>query len=103
MSIWERTDLHARMLQGGLAAAFAAVFTSLAGSPDVVHPIVARVIVIVCSGLAGTLAAIVYFYTDSIRMTGGWRKSLVNIITLLAFGTFVVAFLALAVQIPGVS
>jgi hypothetical protein len=100
MSILDRTDLRARMTQGALLAALTAVFTSSATSVDVLQPIVARIVVIICSGLAGALAGIVYFYTDPIRLSGGWEKSLVNVATLLAFCVFAVAFVALAVQLP---
>ena len=88
------------MTQGALLAALTAVFTSSATSVDGLEPFAARVVVIVCSGMAGALAGIVYFYTDPIRLSGGWEKTLVNVATLLAFCVFAVAFVTLAVQSP---
>ena len=100
MSILDRTDVRARMAQGSLLAALTAVFTSSAVSVDAPRPLVARIVVIVCSGLAGALAGIVYFYTDPIRLSGGWEKTFVNVATLLAFCVFAAAFVTLAVQLP---
>ena len=88
------------MTQGALLAALTAVFTSSATSVDGLEPFAARVVVIVCSGMAGALAGIVYFYTDPIRLSGGWEKTLVNVATPLAFCVFAVAFVTLAVQSP---
>ena len=99
MSILDRTDLRARMVQGAAMAACTAVFTSLGASMDS-HPVTSRMLVIGCSGIAGALAGIVYFATEPIRAQGGWRRTSANVGTLLAFCAFTVGIVVLAVQIP---
>jgi hypothetical protein len=103
MSILERTDLRARMVQGAAAAAVTSVFTVLGASVEVSHPVAARGTAVVCSALAGSLAGIVYFLTESLRVVGGWRKSLANVVTLLAFCAFAIGFVGLAAWIHIVS
>jgi len=103
MSLFQRTDLRARMVQGSLAAALTAMFTAFGAPIEDPHPFVVRIAVVACSALAGALAGVVYFYTEPMRLSGGWQKSLANVVTLLAFSAFAVALLIVAVQLPPVS
>ena len=88
-----RAPIHTRVLQGVGLAAFLTVFRMAAYLRSPKEFSMAQLALLfgaVSSG--GAVGGVVYYATDKWRVIGGWRKTVANVLSLLAycFGTIAV-------------
>lgn len=98
MSILVRTDLPARMVQGAAVAVLMTVVNLAVQSAQGVNaiPFALSLLVLGVSAVAGLVGGAVYFATEPWRVRGGWRKTGVNVVTILVACAMAVALLVLA-------
>jgi hypothetical protein len=98
MSILVRTDLPARMVQGAAVAVLMTVVNVAVQSAQGVNslPFALKLLLLGVSAGAGVVGGAVYFATEPWRVRGGWRKTGVNVATILVACAVAVALLASA-------
>jgi ABC-type uncharacterized transport system permease subunit len=89
----ERRPLRTRMLQGAGIIAFMCVFTVFGRASDSELTFGQRLMVIPLASLGGAVSGAMYFATDSLRARRGWRRTVANVLSLLAYVVATVAFL----------
>lgn len=91
-------SLSTRVLQGTALALFLTAFQLLFGSQD--KGLTGAQLFVLSAGVAlgGGVGGAVYFALDGLRVRGGWRKTVANVLSLLAYAGSAVAFLALGVR-----
>jgi hypothetical protein len=89
----ERRSLRTRMLQGAGIIAFMCLFTVFGRAADPEWTLGRRLMAIPLASLGGAVGGAVYFATDPFRARRGWRKTMANVLSILAYAVASVAFI----------
>jgi hypothetical protein len=98
----ERRDRRARMAQGAAAVTFLFVVNLVLQPPELgtgaaTWGILALLFAVVAA--AGAVGGVVYHATEPLRARGGWRGSLANILSLLAYAGLLFALFLLCLYL----
>lgn len=81
-----RAPVHTRVLQGAGLAAFLTVFRMVAYLRSAKDFSIAQLALLLGAvSLGGGVGGVAYYATDRWRVVGGWRKTVANVFSLLAY------------------